>query len=89
MSTQEENLAAALALAAASVRIFPAGADKRPLLKDWQTVATCDANIINAWWERARFLPANACGPNGLLVIDCDRHNGGADGVSALQETRG
>src|ERR1700733_8213744 len=31
------------------------------------------------------FLPAIACGRNGLFVIDCDRH-GGPDGVEAFKK---
>ena len=54
MSThQDDNLSAALALATAGVKIFPAGADKRPLLKGWQEAATCNADQINTWWEHA------------------------------------
>ncbi|WP_426613812.1 DUF3987 domain-containing protein [Bradyrhizobium sp. McL0616] len=85
MTMLQENLSAALALAFAGIKIFPAGADKRPLLKGWQDAATCNADQINAWFEHAAALPAIPCGPNNLLVIDCDRHGGGADGVAAFK----
>jgi hypothetical protein len=87
------NLEAALALAAAGIRIFPAGADKRPLISGWQEAATSDRDIIEDWWRRAPYaLPAIPCGPNNLIVIDLDRHPGGPDGVVAfkrLVETHG
>jgi hypothetical protein len=86
MSDPGPNLAAALALAAAGVKIFPAGADKRPLFKQWQEIATSECDIISEWWRRApSALPAIPCGANGLLVIDLDRHNNGSDGVSAFK----
>ena len=74
MAMHQENLTAALALASAGIKIFPAGADKRPLLKGWQDAATCDADQINTWWDHAAALPAIPCGQNSLVVIDCDRH---------------
>ncbi len=80
------NLTAALALAAAGLKIFPAGADKRPMFKKWQEIATTDRDVISDWWRRApNALPAVPCGPNGLLVIDLDRHVNGSDGVSAFK----
>ena len=86
MSThQADNLSAALAHAKGGVKIFPAGQDKRPLLKGWQEAATCNADQINTWWERSAALPAIACGQNSLVVIDCDRH-GGPDGVAAFRQ---
>jgi Protein of unknown function (DUF3987)/Bifunctional DNA primase/polymerase, N-terminal len=86
MAMHQANITAALALASAGIKIFPAGADKRPLLGGWQHAATCNADQINTWWfEHAAALPAIPCGPNNLLVIDCDRHSGGADGVAAFK----
>ena len=80
------NLAAALALAEAGVKIFPAGADKRPLFKQWQQIATTERDLISEWWRRAPYaLPAIPCGVNGLLVIDLDRHGNASDGVSAFK----
>lgn len=85
MAIHQENLTAALALASEDIKIFPAGADKRPLVKGWQEAATCNADQINTWFEHAAAVPAIPCGQNDLLVIDCDRHNGGADGVAAFK----
>ncbi|KRQ94455.1 DUF3987 domain-containing protein [Bradyrhizobium valentinum] len=81
----QENITAALALASAGIKIFPAGADKRPLVKGWQEAATCNVDQINRWWDGAAALPAIPCGQNNLVVIDCDRHDGGADGVAAFK----
>ena len=87
MPDSSPNLAAALALADAGVKIFPAGVDKRPLFSGWQEIATTEGDIIADWWHRApHALPAIPCGVNGLLVIDLDRHGNGSDGVSAFKE---
>jgi Bifunctional DNA primase/polymerase, N-terminal len=85
MAMHQDNLGAALALASAGIKVFPAGADKRPLLKGWQDVATSDADTIRTWWDHVHAIPAIPCGQNNLLVIDCDRHNGGADSVAAFK----
>jgi hypothetical protein len=85
MAMHQENITAALALASAGIKIFPAGADKRPLLKGWQEAATGNADQIHTWWEHTAALPAIPCGQNNLVVIDCDRHSGGADGVAAFK----
>ena len=84
--TAEVNLDAALALAGAGIKIFPAGTDKRPLVKHWQEIATTDEDQIRGWWERVNALPAIPCGTNGIVVIDLDRHAGGADGVPAFKQ---
>ena len=87
MPDSSPNLAAALALANAGVKIFPAGVDKRPLFSGWQEIATTEGDIIADWWHRApHALPAIPCGVNGLLVIDLDRHGNGSDGVRAFKE---
>ncbi|MET4418277.1 DUF3987 domain-containing protein [Bradyrhizobium sp. RT3a] len=85
MSLHQENITAALALASAGIKIFPAGVDKRPMVKGWQEGATCNVDQINTWWNGAAVLPAIPCGQNNLVVIDCDRHEGGADGVAAFK----
>ena len=87
MPDSSPNLAAALALADAGLKIFPAGTDKRPLFNGWQEIATTEVDIIADWWHRApHALPAIPCGVNGLLVIDLDRHGNGSDGVRAFKE---
>src|SRR5262249_32848311 len=70
------NLAAALDLATAGIPVFPAGPDKRPLLVGWQEKASTEPGQIREWWR--------AHPRAGLLVIDCDRHPGGNDGIKAF-----
>src|SRR5262249_10706711 len=81
------NLAAALSLAAAGLPIFPAGPDKRPLLAGWQEKASTEEEQIRQWWDSyPAALPAIVVGRAGLVVIDCDRHPGGNDGIKAFNE---
>ena len=87
MSDPGLNLSAALALGSSGVRIFPAGPDKRPLFKQWQENSAAERDVISEWWRRMPWaLPAIPCGPNGLLVIDLDRHSSGCDGVNAFKD---
>jgi hypothetical protein len=85
MTVRDDNLSAALALAAAGIKLFPAGHDKRPLLKGWQDAATADVDTVRNWWDHMAALPAIPSGQNGFLVIDLDRHKDGADGVLAFK----
>src|SRR5262245_49418252 len=79
------NLTAALNLAAAGLPVFPAGPDKRPLLAGWQEKATTEEEQIRKWWDtHPAALPAIVVGRAGLVVIDCDRHLGGNDGIKAF-----
>src|SRR5262245_27830706 len=86
------NLAAALALVAARIPIFPASVvqdydgkwQKKPVGANWQTRATVDAEQVQTWWRNgAPIVPGLELGRAGLVVIDADRH-GGPDGVAAL-----
>jgi Protein of unknown function (DUF3987)/Bifunctional DNA primase/polymerase, N-terminal len=79
------NLTAALDLAAVHVPVFPAGPDKRPLLAGWQKKASTEAEQIRKWWRiYPDALPAIPVGRVGLIVIDCDRHPGGSDGIESF-----
>jgi hypothetical protein len=89
------NLEAALGLAAASIRIFPAactanngsGWRKKPHIEGWQMAATTDREKILRWWRQwPHAVPGIPL--KGHVVIDADRH-GGADGVAALQKLAG
>lgn len=81
------NLTAALSLAAAGLPVFPAGPDKRPLLVGWQEKATTEEEQIRKWWNGyPSALPAIVVGRAGLVVIDCDRHPGGDDGIKAFKQ---
>ncbi len=99
--TQHLNLAAALALAAAGLPVFPVQVklnpstgrwDKKPCVSGWQDKATSDENKVRAFWRAyPDALPGLALGQAGLVVLDADRH-GGPDGVSAfhvLADTHG
>ena len=82
---EPRNLSTALKYARRGIRIFPCNTEKRPLLDDWLNASSADANQIAEWWRQNPDaligLPTKHL---DLLVIDCDRHNGGADGVAAF-----
>jgi Protein of unknown function (DUF3987)/Bifunctional DNA primase/polymerase, N-terminal len=81
----QPNLTAALSLAAMGLPVFPAAPDKRPLLVGWQKKASSEPEQIRSWWRaHPDALPAIFVGGAGLLVIDCDRHPGGNDGIEAF-----
>src|SRR6516225_8817227 len=81
----EPNLTAALSLAAMGLPVFPAAPDKRPLLVGWQKKASSESEQIRSWWRaHPDALPAIFVGGAGLVVIDCDRHPGGNDGIEAF-----
>ncbi len=81
----KSNLDVALELAEAGVFVFPANADKKPVVK-WRDESTTDIAKIKAWWRQfPNALPAIDVGKSGLVVIDADRH-GGPDGVQAFYE---
>jgi len=84
-SPDNPNLTAALSLAAASLPVFPAGPDKRPLLVRWQEKASTEEEKIRKWWDsHPTALPAIVVGRADLVVIDCDRHPGGNDGIEVF-----
>jgi Protein of unknown function (DUF3987)/Bifunctional DNA primase/polymerase, N-terminal len=81
----QPNLTAALSLAATGLPVFPAAPDKRPLLVGWQKKASSEPEQIRSWWRaHPDALPAIFVGGAGLLVIDCDRHPDGNDGIEAF-----
>ena len=71
----QDNLRAALALASAGIKIFPAGPDKRPLLKGWPGRLQHAMPIsVEYWCDHA----AGGAGDplsgrtTTSVVIDCD-----------------
>src|SRR4051794_20853139 len=65
----------ALAHAARGRRIFPATADKKPLIDDFPNLATCDEATIREWWKQ--WPRANvAMSTDGYCVIDSDCKKG-------------
>lgn len=78
----------ALAHAANGWPVFPAGADKRPVLgfTRWEERSTTDALVIREWWEEySDALPAITPGKAHCTVIDLDRHDGAADGIASFK----
>ena len=85
------NLAVALEMAAAGLPVFPAAVafnatkqswEKQPLVKGWQTEASCVEVTLRAWWRQfPKAVPGIELGRAGLIMLDPDRHNGGEDGV--------
>jgi len=84
--TRDINRSWALRYAEAGVSVFPCKADatKIPLIK-WRAGSTTDTSTIAGWWNR---WPNSYVGIDlhkcGLVVLDADRHDGGADGVAAI-----
>jgi hypothetical protein len=57
------------------------------LLVGWQEKASTQEEQIRQWWDSyPAALPAIVVGRAGLVVIDCDRHPGGNDGIKAFNE---
>jgi hypothetical protein len=91
-AASELNLFAAVSLAKAGFRVFPARPtfnaatgrwNKPPCIADWQSLATNDPHQLRRWWRQfPDAIPAICC--KDVVVIDADRHAGGPDGVAAL-----
>jgi Bifunctional DNA primase/polymerase, N-terminal/Primase C terminal 2 (PriCT-2) len=87
-----DNSALAETLAKRGLLIFPAKVafnetknkwEKAPLIKDWQKQATTELERLAKWWrEWPDAVPGIELGRAGLVVIDCDRHTGGKDGLT-------
>jgi len=92
MTTAAKNLTAALALASAGFRTFPARAiynpatqrwNKPPCIQNWQSLATDDPGQITRWWRQyPNAIPAILA--EQFIVIDADRHPDSPDGIAAL-----
>jgi RecA-family ATPase len=82
-SSAPNNKDVALELARLGIRTFPCNADRTPAVKQWEEAATSDAAKVDGW--RNSSIPAIPPGIQGLVVIDCDRHKPGEDGVSAFE----
>ena len=95
IAPDSNNLAVALAMAAAGLPIFPAKVtfnekkqkwEKEPHVKGWQQEATTDEQKLRDWWgEWPDAVPAIELGRAGLIMIDTDRHGRG-DGVANFAE---
>lgn len=74
---------AALAYAEMGWRVFPCRpGEKLPLIREWTTKATTDADVIRAWWQRwpDANLAAATGEATGMFVLDID----GPEGEAAL-----
>ena len=79
------NKEAALALIGHGYRIFPCNQDKTPRVMAWEGAASLSPFAVGVQWDASLdALPGLPVGAQGLLVIDCDRKQGGADGVAAF-----
>jgi hypothetical protein len=61
--------------------VFPVrpGAKRPPAVRDWEPRATTDPERIRRCWSAAPWNVGVACGPSGLVVIDCDAPKPGRD----------
>jgi hypothetical protein len=90
------NLSLALEFAEARIPVIPVkvfpkasadGWNKKPLIDDWQDRATTDPDVFRGWWQQwPEAVPGIWCGHPllNLVVIDTDRHPGGADGIASF-----
>ncbi|MBO4144891.1 bifunctional DNA primase/polymerase [Kocuria rhizophila] len=63
------------ALAAHGIRVFPlVPGEKRPMVTGWEQKATTAPSLLDRWPAGAGV--GIACGPSGLVVVDCDNHGG-------------
>lgn len=63
------------ALAAHGFRVFPlVPGEKRPMVTGWEQKATTAPSLLDKWPAGAGV--GIACGPSGLVVVDCDNHGG-------------
>ena len=72
---RERLLDNALRLAERGFSVFPLAPSLKIPAKgftDWERKATTDPDQIRKWWENVGFNVGVACGPSGLLVVDCD-----------------
>jgi len=69
-------------------KVFPCNANKEPLIKDWQTLATNDPAQIQKWQnffrEQLKYYGVPTGPDNGILVLDVDTKN--ANGFETLKD---
>jgi Bifunctional DNA primase/polymerase, N-terminal len=67
-------LDSALTLARHGMHVFPLQPDSKvpALHRDWEQRATTDPERIRRCWSQGPYNIGVACGPSGLLVVDCD-----------------
>jgi hypothetical protein len=80
----EELRAAALDYASKRVAVFPCGEDKAPLVRDGFKAASDDPAQVEAWWTEHPDALIGMPVPEGVVIIDMDPRNGGADSLRKL-----
>ncbi len=84
-------LAAALDYVGRGIPVFPVRQDKRPLTTHGFKDATCDEEMIRAWWQK--WADAGIGVPTGVasawLVLDSDPRHGGDASLTELIEAYG
>jgi hypothetical protein len=70
---KESPQAAAVYYATRGMRIFPCGADKRPLILEWQIKATTAIESILAWWKIWPFAEPGYHPFASLAILDLER----------------
>jgi hypothetical protein len=86
---QSGNARQAEFLAELGLLIFPARADKKPFVRDWENAASSDINKVRAWWSTyPDALIGLPCKPNGICVLDLDHHDGAANGYESFAELK-
>jgi hypothetical protein len=66
----------ALAAAARGWYVFPVAVGDKPPARgvtNWEAGATTDPDLIRRWWAHTPYNIGIACGPSGLVVVDCDK----------------
>ena len=95
---QPNTLLAALRYASMGLRVLPIRpASKAPMLGEWPTRATTDADTIRGWWaQRPQAGVGIAMGPQPdgrtIICVDIDNHNPaqlGADTIRDLEDAYG
>ena len=70
--------------------VIPVRADKKPLPGYGLSSATRDPAVVrNIWTQHPEANIAVACERSGLVVLDVDPRNGGAESLAALEATHG
>lgn len=81
----------ALAHAERGWRVHPVKRDKRPILKEWQHRATCNAEQITQWWSEHKSAGVGiATGrESNIVVVDLDIKHDGIERFKDLQKRLG
>lgn len=93
-ATDDSAVCAAVMYARDGVHVFPIDpATKRPLVKDWPSVATTDEARIKVWWTKwpRAMIGAGTGARSGFWALDLDRKpdRDGVVSLAALEATHG